>query len=628
MKHNTIARKILMGCLLLLLLMPTVSGCAKDSKEVSKSSSDKDEDDSKDRDTEKKKKKKKDKDKDKEKKQVDTKVDLGSDEVIRAYLEGEWTLIDQTTGKDAATLTVKKDGSFTFERLRDGSKGSGTLSFDHFTANEDKAPDMYSIEFDGIEGLLPDDYELGEYEAINSSGIYHIGSGADRDYFYMKEIGNGDTLVSDYAFNVNEDIKDYELWTNNWLFVRDNAGREENDPRTDESFYAWIWQKDGSVAYLQEMDPNEYKAYGEYNDRAYIAGYFSEQDDIAVDSYELADNLDLSDLSYTAMFEDGHPLGMYYVTVDGSGTVTALDDVSIEMYGIYNMGYAEPDISTDGMTFNYNNLSFDMTELVPAANVIMDYYVVGDWVILDLHVNPHFGVYEFFNMYYGDFVYEIQGANLTWKDDDLSTAVYTFYNEVYDFWGHQIGHIDEAELMGVTYKDDDTLEADCWKINDDGEEETFTEEFEYENTNKELMSFIEFYMGNDDALDRLCKEAPENAVAYVMVNPPAIITERAYVYDEEGNGLDVLGILSLKERQDMHIESKDPDESGKNQRYMDGYEYEDMYKGATRFIRITVPEGIPVDSVVLESKEYGTTIWDIATISGKNPQTGTFITAD
>ena len=616
-------KRLLIILAMLLLLLPTMSACSKDSKEVSESTSDEDEDDSKDRDTEKKKKKKKDKDK--EKKQADTKVDLGSDDAIRAYLEGEWTLIDRTTGKDAATLTVKKDGSFTFERLRDGSNGSGTLLFDYFVAYEDEAPDMYSIEFDGIEGLLPDDYELGEYDAINSSGIYHIGSGVDCDYFYLQEIGNGDTLVSDYAFNVNEDIKDYELWTNNWLFVRPNDGREENDPKTDESFYAWIWEKDGNIAYLQELDPNEYLTYSEYTDRAYMGGYFSEQDDIAVNCYELADDLDLSEISYDSMLDSDNPLGMYYVTVDGTGIITALDDVEIEMYGIYDMGYAEPDISIDGMTFNYNNCSFDMTELVPAANAIMDYYVVGDWVILDLHVNPHFGVYELFNMYYGDFVYGINGANLTWQGDDLSTAVYTLYNEIYDLWGHQIGHIDEAELMGVTFIDDHTIEADCWKINDDGEEETFTEQFEYENTDRSLMPCVEFLMGNDRALKKLGEEAPDNAVAYVMVNPPDLLPEITNAYDE-GEGLDVLGLVSLIDNQNMHIESIDPDESGNNQRYMD--ENTDLYKGASRFFRITVPEGIPVESLVLESKEYGTVIWDIATLSGKSPQIGAFITAD
>ena len=287
---------------------------------------------------------------------------------------------------------------------------------------------------------------------------------------------------------------------------------------------------------------------------------------------------------------------------------------------------AEPEISIDGMTFNYNNCSFDMTEYVPAANAIMDYYVVGDWVILDLHVNPHFGIYEFFNMYYADFVYEIQGANLTWQGDDLSTAVYTMYNEICDLWGRQIAHIDEAELMGVTFVDDDTIEADCWKINDEGKEETYTEEFEYENNDKALLSCVEYYMGNDRALDRLIKEAPENAVAYVMVNPPAIITERADISDDDGDGLDILGVVSLKDVQTMHIESKDPDESGNNQRYMD--RFTDLNKGGSEFIRITVPEGIPTESVVLESKEYGTNIWDIATISGKSPQTGTFITAE
>ncbi|MCR4788511.1 MAG: hypothetical protein K5888_07990 [Lachnospiraceae bacterium] len=619
-------RQFLLILALMLLVTPVLSGCAKASKEVSESSDD-DSDEDESSSKKKKKKKDKDKDKDKEKKQADSKVDLSTDESIRAYLAGEWTLIDRNTGDEAAVLTIEKDGCFEFERLRNGDKGSGTLSFEYMVAGEGDAPDFYRIEFDDIEELLPEDYELYDGEPTYSSGLYHIGSGVDADYFYMEEIGNGDTIVSDYALNVNEDLKDYEQWTNSWFFVRKNNGRDENAPKTDETFYAWIWERTASEVFLQEMDPNEYRAYGEYNDRAYTAGYFTEQEDIAVNRYALSDNVDLTDLSYFSGWDEDHPLGMYEVSVDSEGVVTSLRDVRIEMYGIYDMGYAEPEISIDGMTFKYNNSEFDVRDAAVGANAIMDYQIVGDWVILDCHVNPDYGLYVFFNMYYADFVYVIQGANLTWQGDDLSTAVYSLYNDVYDFWGNEIGWVEEGILSDLRYKDDHTIEAEFSFLDGNDKERTDTQEFEYEPEDQAFFAYLEYMMGDNAGFDRLMALAPDNAVAYVMVNPPYILDQFSYLApDEEAEGLDILGVVSLFDHQTIHIESKDPDGEGNNEGYLQGFD--DMRRTESEFIKITVPEGMPTETLVVYSEDNSDARWDIWTISGKKVQIGTFVTAD
>ena len=77
-------------------------------------------------------------------------VDLGTGEATLSFLTGKWTLFDRETGMDYGTLTVGNDGVFEYERLSDGAKGKGTLSFELPEASKTDDPGMFELKFDDI----------------------------------------------------------------------------------------------------------------------------------------------------------------------------------------------------------------------------------------------------------------------------------------------------------------------------------------------------------------------------------------------------------------------------------------------------------------------------------------------
>ena len=113
------------------------------------------------------------------------------------------------------------------------------------------------------------------------------------------------------------------------------------------------------------------------------------------------------------------------------------------------------------------------------------------------------------------FEYSIEGANLIWQDDDLSTAVYSQYGQIYDFWGNHIGSCYESEIMELSFKDDTTIEATCLVIDQNGEDKEITEEFEYEPCDKPALVYYEYLLGGPRQYRRL-KELAGDAKEWNM----------------------------------------------------------------------------------------------------------------
>ena len=284
---------------------------------------------------------------------------------------------------------------------------------------------------------------------------------------------------------------------------------------------------------------------------------------------------------------------------------------------------ASHDYSYEGTVFTIDGKDMDVREEVPAVNAITDAYEVGDWIILDCHVNPHFGMYEFYNTNSGSFEYDIQGANLTWRDDDLSTAVYSMFNEVYDFWGHPIGWVNEGEVYGVKWIDDKTVGAECWIVDEKGNEDEFTEKYECEPHDKAVLSYYEYLLGGDKQWEKLTNNAPGNAVALVIVNPPERILDklpRPIVYDKDA--YDRVVVVSLEDGLSVHIEPGSYASEGS----ASGRKHE-INKGEAVVYQVTVPEGLPNGSLVVSSPIGDEVSWDIIQISGKSPVMSEYLTA-
>ncbi|MCR5733340.1 MAG: hypothetical protein K6G22_01925, partial [Lachnospiraceae bacterium] len=529
-----------------------------------------------------------------------------------ACISGDWTLFDRETGEDHGTLSIGADGSFTFTRLSDNATGSGTLSFEYNLANKGDEPDGFRMDFDDCRQLVPEDMEL--YGNEGTGGVFHIGTFGNEDYLYLKEIGNGDSVVSAYVFNTNADADGIEewSWSYDWLFYRDNDTENPAEVMEDDTFYAWAWETEDDGVWLQPMTEHTYEAEEEYSEWKYLGGYFSETDNIGIAYYGITDDTDLTGLVNTHDWDSGYPLMMCEVTVDEEGNVDTLSDIDIVMYDSYYMGDIEPDYSYRDTTFTVDGFDIDITQYAPAATAITDAKRVGEWIIVECHNNPNINTYLFYNIPNGlldVFEYQIEGANLIWQGDDLSTAVYQQYNSIYDIWGHKIGSIQEGELYELSFKDENTVAAGCWIVDEAGREKEFTKEFEYEPCDGAVWAYFEYLTGGGKQWRHL-KEMADNAPALIIINPPEMI--RGWMpgsTEYEKGALDTVAVIPLFDDSRVKI----------------GSLKEDVKRGRAMLIEVTVPEGISEDTITVESPGAKKAVWEIGTLSGRYPQMSTFI---
>ena len=268
--------------------------------------------------------------KDSEKKQEDKEnIDLGTQRSIRSYLAGDWSLLDRKTGENYGALSIAKDGSFEYTRLSDNAKGRGSLYFENTMSEAGEAPDGFRLEFRDCKDLVPDGMEL--YDDEGTSEIFHIGIIGDEDYLYLKEIGNGDTVVSMYVFNVDEAPDGFTQWGNNWLFYRQNNKEYNAKVIKDDTFYAWAWEIDDESdgVWLQPMTKHEYETFDDYSNRKFTGAYFSETEDIDAAYYELTGRTDLDGIVNRADWDSGYPLMMCEVTTDSKGIIKTFSTISI-----------------------------------------------------------------------------------------------------------------------------------------------------------------------------------------------------------------------------------------------------------------------------------------------------------
>ena len=563
--------------------------------------------------------------KDAEKKpENEEKIDLTTEQGILSYLAGDWSLLDRDTGADYGTLFIRKDGSFEFSRSSDKAVGTGTLSFGYLRSEKGEEPDRFSLDFDDCQKLLPAGVET--YGDEGTGGVFHVGTSGYEDYLYLKEIGNGDSIVSMYLFNTNEASLDHGDWSYDWLFYRDNGTEDPADVIVDDTFYAWAWKTDEDGVWLQPMKEHLYETAEEYSDWKYTGGYFNETDNIGTAHYGITKTTDLSDLVNTSDWNSGYPLMMCEVTVDDKGNATKLRDIDIVMYDSYDMGELEPDFSFEGTTFIINGLEIDMKEFVPDIEAVVDCMRAGEWIIVECNVNSYKNVYEFYNIPNGDigyFEYEIEGRQLKWRDDDLSTAVYVNGNRIYDFWGNMIASVgSNEEIEKIDIADDTTVRADVMVYDGNGGLTVEGRDYEYEPCDSAVLSYYECMLGGTRQLREFVKKAPKDAAALVIVNPPEkMLSRMPFPVSYENNALDNVVVVSLADGEKVFIESLDPGASGSNARS----EVFKVKKGECKVFEVTVPEGMPVNEVVIKKPGSGEVYWEVWQLSGRVPQMSTFV---
>lgn len=117
----------------------------------------------------------------------------------------------------------------------------------------------------------------------------------------------------------------------------------------------------------------------------------------------------------------------------------------------------EKHFSFERTTFYYDGQSYDVTSRVEAINSILSVVPVGEKIAIECHVGPKNGVYLIFDTVSKSFEADILGNHLIWYHDDITTAVYSFWSDIYSYDGDMIKSYDLAEdefIYDLIFSDD------------------------------------------------------------------------------------------------------------------------------------------------------------------------------
>ncbi len=132
------------------------------------------------------------------------------------------------------------------------------------------------------------------------------------------------------------------------------------------------------------------------------------------------------------------------------------------------------DFSFEGTTFRYGEHDYDVTSRVEAINSILSAVPVGEKIVVVCHTGPKNEVYCIFDTVSKSFVDDLKGNHLIWYNDDITTAIYACWSDIYRYDGSIIKSYDLAEnelIYDLTFSDNNTklvVTITC----DDGTERT------------------------------------------------------------------------------------------------------------------------------------------------------------
>ncbi|MGN1176398.1 MAG: hypothetical protein ACI4S1_13180 [Roseburia sp.] len=144
---------------------------------------------------------------------------------------------------------------------------------------------------------------------------------------------------------------------------------------------------------------------------------------------------------------------------------------TVDLSGIEKTGNSE-NFSFEGTVFHYGEKEYDVTSRVEAINSIIDAIPVGEKIIVECHVGPKNSVYCIFDTNSQSFENDLIGCNLIWYDNDIKTAVYSFWSYIYAYDGSVIKSYDFAGnefITGLMFSDDKTKLIVTICTDDDGE---------------------------------------------------------------------------------------------------------------------------------------------------------------
>ena len=568
-------------------------------------------------------------------------VDITSEDAVFGFLAGDWLLQDTVGGKDIGRLTISSTGGLVYERLSDGLKCEGNMFLSRYAdliGDGDRDSDkngLTSYEFSFYN--IPDGFYIPETSYQNpeketAGGNFYIGSGDGEDYLYLTFIGNGDSFIFYEMFQDADRIMDEMKESDNyyvqadWVLHRDNGGADTSVLPAAGEFYAWAWKQADNTLLLQPMESHTYEAYEDYTFRHYTAGYFEEKDNITLGEYHLTDDTDMNMVLYKDNVRTEYPLRMYKVDADMSGNIRSLEELSFSYYGIYDMGDLKPEFDYDpsGLTFTYNDVEYDLADYDTVSNAIMDMYQVGEWIVIETHVNPHVGQYYMLNTYTGNIERVIVGAGLTWRGDDITTAVYSEYDTIYNYKGHIIGKTDGGnEVYDLSFGEDGPL-----VVAEDFSGRKYNLD---EATGDEAMYRYATYLRHPNAStwNDFMAYAPDDAIAFIIENPPVDVNYcLSHIYQVDDTS-DQIYVAALNEYTGVAVDSGEADyDSNGNLKWTSKalIDNETIRLGDYLGYGVTIPEGVPNKCIHVSVKDKGG-MYPITPVTGQADISSTFVRA-
>jgi hypothetical protein len=488
--------------------------------------------------------------------------------------------------------------------------------------------------------MYPGDSDLMEdigyvLDDMSGDGIPELVIGTDEDYE-----GDGD---ESYIYNV------FTLKDNQPLTVFGGSARSSYRWMHNGHFCYWgsggamitlmgenHLSKDGQEIIWDDFYFTDEKTGGEIGIYHNTSGIFD---------VEVSEELDITDEQFSKIM-DGYigrctllswtPVGTK-ASASAKGATDSTADTSnstgtTNAYSSMDPGDVYADISYESNTITINGKTYNMSDYVAMCNAVMGYKQVGSWIIVEGHVNPHVGVYEFYNLYSGNFEYEILGANLTMWENDISTAVYSNWSSIYDIYGNMIAW-PSGEVYSLEYKDDHTLVADVMPDSNPAGD-MVKEEYEYYNYDHAMFDYYSALVSdNDYEWQKFYNLAPASAYAFVIENPPerflenekfySIVNKQGGMWSDGASAEDKLVAVPLNDDTHISIESYDTDSTGKAL-----YSSPDYLAGRGEpvlFEIYTIPEGLPRDNLKVRTADKKTFVWEVTPITGEHVQRSEFL---
>ena len=547
---------------------------------------------------------------------VDDEPDISTEQGVLNFMEGEWTVADPETGRDYAEFKVDKKGHFTFRRKNDKITLDGWVSFYKRTgaAASDKStvPDFCTLTFLNVpDEYIHDAYGPGKVDETYTDGNFYFGSADGEDLFYYIEVGNGTSLAYESIIRNPENPDSYK-----GIVMHRKNDKTDNKTIASSSFYGWLWKKDAAGSlYIQKLKETSFEANEDYTNRRFTAAYFNVEDDFGIVKYKTGFDISLLSKVDSYLYDSDYQLMMCHFTTGPKGEITDIDKLDMSMYFIYDLGDLEPQFAFDGMVFTYNGMDYPLDSFSETVgNAIMACYKVSDKIVVEVHVNPHMSEYHIFDMNTGQFEKVLCGGSITWKDDDIYTAVYSQFGDILNYNEDVIYKLGDVEIYEISYTDNNEL----YVISKDGDK-TYEEVTDPIEDIEKAEYYYSDYTHRRSAKNwsRFIAEAEGPSAAFVMENP-----QRQYYGEtviEDPNTSDRFVFVALNNDTKVKLASGQPvfsPDGTMTWNSEEEYEEYTLEKGEALEYNVVIPEGVPSYCIIftINGKEY---LCPIATLSGK-----------